>query len=121
MGGVGNKVMTEQILVNGSPRQVFVIPTSVGMLPLFPDPFNAAIAGTPLVYPTFILTEDLISWQYVEPLGEATSEPRTFEIALANDLDQEYKSVMFGALDFLGGTNHHKYVQITDRSAVVSP
>ncbi len=118
---VGDKLRTEQILVNGSPRQMFMLPTSVGMLPLIPDPFNKSIAGTPLIYPTFIVTEPLLSWQFVRVLGDSSPDPRTFEIALTNDLDQQFSSVMFGALELLGGTTHHKYVKVETRTTIVSP
>lgn len=118
---VGDKLRTEQILVNGSPRQMFMLPTSVGMLPLIPDPFNKSIAGTPLIYPTFIVTEPLLSWQFVRVLGDSSPNPRTFEISLTNDLDQQFSSVMFGALELLGGTNHHKYVKVETRTTIVSP
>ncbi len=118
---VGDLLRTEQILVNGSPRQLFVLPTAIGMIPLFPDVYNASIAGTPTLYPTFILTERLVRWEFVRVLGNANPMPRTFEIALANDLDQEFTTVMFGALEVLGGTVHHKYVQVADRSTTVNP
>lgn len=118
---VGDKLLTEQILVNGSPRQIFMLPTSIGMIPLFADVYNSSIAGSPVLYPTFILTENLVSWQYVKVLGNSNPEPRTFEIALANDLDQEFSAVMFGAVELLGGTVHHKYVSVESRSTVVSP
>lgn len=118
---VGDRLRTEQILVNGSPRQLFVLPTAIGMIPLFVDVFNASIAGTPILFPTFILTERLVSWQFVRVLGSASPTPRTFEIALANDLDQEFTTVMFGAIELLGGTVHHKYVQVATRTTIQSP
>jgi len=118
---VGDKLRTEQILVNGSPRQLFMLPTAIGMIPLFMDVFNASIAGTPILYPTFILTERLVSWQFVRVLGSPNPAPRTFEIALLNDLDQEFTAVMFGALELLGGVEHHKYVSVEHRDTIVSP
>lgn len=120
---VGDKLMTEQILVNGSPRQVRMLPTAVGMIPLFPDPFNATTGtGTTLQYPTFILTENLVSWQYVEVLGQATADPRTYEISLTNALDLQYKTVMFGAMELLGGTVHHARLNVGgQRTTIVSP
>jgi hypothetical protein len=118
---VGDKLRTEQILVNGSPRQVFTLPTAIGMLPLFVDPFNASIAGTPVLYPIMVVTEPLISWQWVPVLSGPNPEPTTFEIALTDTLDQKFASVMFGALDILGGTNHHKYIRAQARSVTVSP
>ena len=107
--------------MNGSPRQLFMLPTAIGMIPLFMDVFNASIAGTPILYPTFILTERLVSWQFVRVLGGPSPTPRTFEIALQNDLDQEFTAVMFGALELLGGVVHHKYVSVEHRDTIVSP
>jgi len=118
---VGDKLMTEQILVNGSPRQLFMLPTAIGMLPLIPDRFNRSVAGTPLLYPTFIVTEDLLSWQFVRVLGDPSPDPRTFEIALTNTLNQQFATVMFGAMELLGGTVHHKYVRVETRTTIVSP
>jgi hypothetical protein len=73
-----------------------------------------------VTYPTLILSEDKVSWQYVEPLGQAGPEPKTFEISLTNALDLQYSTVQFGALELLGGTDHHARLNIEDRSAVVS-
>lgn len=118
---MGHKLVYAPIQVGQSVFQVAQISTPVGMLPLIVDPFNSSVAGTPTVYPTFIADESKLSWQYVEPLGAAGPEPKTFEISLANDLDQEYKSVMFGALELLGGTSHHYRLNIQDRTTVVDP
>ena len=118
---VGDKLRTEQILVNGSPRQMFMLPTAIGMLPLIPDRFNRSVAGTPLLFPTFIVTEDLLSWQFVRVLGNPSPDPTTFEIALTNTLNQQFATLMFGAMELLGGTVHHKYVRVETRTTIVSP
>jgi len=118
---MGHKLVYAPIQVGQAVFQVAQMSTPVGMLPLIVDPFNASVAGTPTVYPTFIVSEDKLSWQYVEPLGASGPDPKTFEISLANDLDQEYKTVMFGALELLGGTSHHYRLNIEDRSTVVDP
>ncbi len=118
---MGQKLVYSPIQVGQAVFQVAQISTPVGMLPLIVDPFNASIAGTPVVYPTFIVSEDKLSWQYIEPLQAAGAEPKTFEISLANDLDQEYKTVMFGAMELLGGTSHHYRLNIEDRTTVVDP
>jgi len=118
---MGHKLIYSPIQVGQAVFQVASISTPVGMLPLIVDPFNASVAGTPTVYPTFIVSEDKLSWQYVQPLGASGADPKTFEISLANDLDQEYKTVMFGAMELLGGTSHHYRLNIQDRTTVVDP
>jgi len=116
---IGNKLMWSQIQVGQTVYTMAQLATPAGLLPLIVDPFNSAIAGTPSVYPTFIVSEDKLSWQYVEVLGMAGSDPKTFEIALDNGLDQQYTTVMFGALELLGGTRHHARINVYDRTATV--
>lgn len=118
---VGDKLLYAPIMIGGSVYQIAQMATPVGFLPLFADPFNGVVAGTPNTYPTFIVSEDKLSWQYVEVLGMAGADPKTFEIALATDLDQQYKTLMFGALEVLGGTNHHSRLNIQARTTVVDP
>ena len=101
--------------------QVMSLNTPAGVLPIIADPFNQGIAGTVISYPTFIVTERLLSWQYVPVLDRQSPDPQTYEIALTNALDRQYKTLMFGALELLGGTTHHKRVNINDRATVVSP
>lgn len=117
----GHKLVYSPIQVGSAVFQVLQISTPVGMLPLIVDPFNTVVAGTPDVYPTFVVSEDKLSWQYVEPLGEAGADPKTFEIAMVNNLDVQHKTVMFGALELLGGTAHHYRLNIEDRTTVVDP
>lgn len=116
---VGDKLQSGPWTVNGNTRQVYLFPSSAGFLPLIEDKYNKAIAGTPDVYPTFIVSEDKLSWQYVEPIGYPGPDPKTFEINLQNDLDQDYTCVMFGALELLGGTTHHVRMNVEYRSTVV--
>jgi hypothetical protein len=40
---------------------------------------------------------------------------------MTNGLDLQYKTVMFGALEIIGTTNHFKRLNIQERSTIVSP
>lgn len=107
---------------SGRTSRVSSIDTAAGELPLIVDRFNTINTGTtPSTYPTFIISADKISWQYVEPLGMAGPEPKLFEIEMTNALDVQHKCVMFGALELLGSTNHHVRLNIEARSTVVNP
>jgi hypothetical protein len=118
---MGNKLLYGPVYVGPSVMQLAQLYTPAGLLPLFVDPFNRAVAGTPVTYPTVIASEDKISWQYVEPLGMPGAEPKTFEIAMTNPLDLQYTTVQFGAIELLGGTDHHKRLNIENRTTVVDP
>lgn len=118
---IGNQLVYAPIQVGSGVFQVAQLNTPAGMLPLIADPFNSVVAGTPNTYPTFIVSEDKLSWQYVEVLGQPGAEPKTFDLGLENDLDHRYKTLMFGALELLGGTNHHKRLNIQARTTVVDP
>jgi hypothetical protein len=118
---VGDRLMYAPIKVGESVFDTAQLATPVGFLPLIADVFNGVVAGTPNVYPTFLLSEDKLSWQYVEVLGAPGADPQTYEIALTNALDLQYKTLMFGALDILGVSNsHHKRLNIQERSTIVS-
>lgn len=106
---------------SGRTSRVASLDTAAGELPLIVDPFNTSVAGTPVTYPTFIISADKISWQYIEPLGMAGPEPKLFEIAQTNALDVQHKCVMFGAVELLGGTNHHARLNVEARTTVVNP
>jgi hypothetical protein len=105
--------------VNTRGERVGAIDTAAGMLPLVVDRFNGSVAGTPVTYPTFIVSADKLSWQYIPPLGMPGPEPKLFEIALTNALDVQHKGVMFGAVELLGSTNHHARLNVQARTAVV--
>jgi hypothetical protein len=118
---MGDRILYAPIQIGSTVFQVAQLATPIGFLPLFADPYNGVVSGTPNSYPTFIVSEDKLSWQYVEVLGMAGADPKTFEIALANDLDQQYSTLMFGAMELLGGTDHHSRLNIQDRTTVVDP
>lgn len=118
---IGNKLVYAPIQVGQGVFQVAMLNTPGGTLPLIADPFNTAIAGTPNVFPTYILSEDKLSWQYVEVLGEAGAEPKTFQLSDDTDLDRRFKTLQFGAMELLGGTNHHRRLNIEDRTTIVDP
>lgn len=118
---IGNRLNYAPIQVGTGVFQVAQLSTPAGMLPLVADPFNSVIAGTPDTYPTFIVSEDKLSWQYVEVLGQPGAEPKTFDLGMENDLDHQYKTLMFGALELLGGTRHHARLNVKARSTVVPP
>ena len=118
---VGQQLLYAPIAGLRSVFECYQLSTPVGMLPLIIDPFNAAVAGSVTVYPTFIVSEDKLDWQYIQPLGNPGAEPKTFEISMVNDADQQYKTVMFGALELLGGTSHHYRVNVQNRTTVVDP
>jgi hypothetical protein len=105
---------------SGRTSRVSTLDTAAGNLPLIVDPFNTSEAGTPATYPTFIISADKISWQYIEPLGMAGAEPKLFEIAMTNALDVQHKCVMFGALELLGSTDHHARLNVEARTSVVN-
>jgi len=118
---IGNKLVYAPIQVGQGVFQVAMLNTPAGTLPLIADPFNGVISGTPDVYPTYILSEDKLSWQYVEVLGEAGAEPKTFQLSDDTDLDRRFKTLQFGAMELLGGTNHHRRLNIEDRTTIVDP
>lgn len=119
---IGEKQLpTITIFVGNTPLVVDQIWTPAGILPLIVDPFNKALSGTPVTYPTFVVSEDKLSWQYVEVLGAAGAEPKTYEISLTNALDRQYKTVMFGAEELLGGTAHHMRFDVVTRTSPVKP
>lgn len=118
---VGNKLQYSTFNIGGNPFQIPYLPTAAGLLPMFVDPWNSAIAGTPDVYPTFIISEDKLQWQYVQVLGAPGPEPQTFEIALTNQIVQQYATIMFGALEMLGGTGHHARLNVYDRTTPIKP
>jgi hypothetical protein len=118
---VGDRLMYAPIKVGDSVFDTAQLATPVGFMPLIADVFNGVVVGTPNVYPTFILSEDKLSWQYVEVLGAPGADPQTYEIALTTALDLQYKTLMFGALDILGVSNsHHVRLNIADRSTIIS-
>lgn len=116
---VGDRLLYAPIKVGDSVFDTAQLATPVGFLPLVADPFNAGIAGTPVVYPTFIVSEDKLSWQYVEVLGAPGADPQTYEIALTNALDVQYKTLMFGVLELLQSASHFLRLNIEDRSTPV--
>lgn len=116
----GEKLPMLPMMIGGNVMQVPYLPTAAGNLPLIVDPFNASVSGTPTTYPTFIVTENLLSWQYVMPLGMPGPEPKTFQIAPTNQIVQQYTTVMFGALEILGAANHHKRVNVEHRDTPVA-
>ena len=118
---IGNKLVYAPIQIGTGVFQVAQLNTPGGTLPLIADPFNTAIAGTPNVFPTYIVSEDKLSWQYVEVLGEAGAEPKTFQLSDDTDLDRRFKTLQFGAIELLGGTNHHSRLNIEDRTVIVDP
>ncbi len=109
------------IFVGDRPMEIPALLTPAGQLPLIVDPFNKPVSGTPTTYPTFILSEDKVSWQYVEILNAPGADPKTFEIAQTNALDRTYKTVMFGALELLGGTSHHTRLNVITRATPIKP
>lgn len=119
---IGEKQTSQvQIYVGGRPMTCQALATPGGLLPLIVDPFVKAAPGTPTTYPTYIVSEDKLSWQYAEVLGQPGGDPKTFEIVLTNALDRQYKTVMFGALELLGGTAHHKILNVASRTTVIKP
>jgi len=106
---------------NNTGQTIPAIDTAVGDLPLIVDPFNTVVPGTPDVYPTFILQEDLVRWEYIEPLGVAGPEPKVFELPMSTAVDQQYKGLMFGAIDIFGIGDNHWELDIQDRTTVVNP
>lgn len=106
----------------GRTSQVNSLDTAAGALPLIVDPFLTIVTSTtPSTYPTFIVSADKLSWQYIEPLGMAGPDPKLFEISMTNALDVQHKCVMFGAVECLGAADHHKRLNIEVRSTVVNP
>lgn len=119
---VGEKLFTIKVPLRGNNfMEVTVFPSSAGMLPLIVDPFNKVQAGTPNVFRTFVVSEDKLRWEFVRILGSPSPDPRTFEISLQNDLDLQFSTVMFGAIELLGGTAHHKHVDVEFRDTPVDP
>ena len=118
---IGDKLLYAEVKVGDSIYNTAMIATPVGFLPLIPDPFNTMVVGTPGIFPTYILSEDKVSWQYVEVLGAPGADPKTYEITPTNTLDLQYKCLMFGALELLGAVNHHKRLNIQDRTTPVPP
>lgn len=119
---IGDRLLYAPIKVGESVFDTAQLATPVGFMPLIADPWNTAVAGTPVVYPTYIMDETKLSWQYVEVLGAPGADPRTFEIALTNTIDLQYKCVMFGALEMLGtARGHFLRLNIEDRTTPVPP
>ncbi len=118
---IGDKLRYAEVRGGQFAFEVPILSTAAGNLPIFPDPFLRAVAGTPVTYPLVIATEELVSWQYVEPEGIPGREPRTFQLNRADDLDDKFKTVMFGAIELLGGTNHHARLNVKHRDVVVPP
>lgn len=119
---MGDKLLWEP--VPGSAERLPFLDTAAGALPLLVDPWNTVGTGGGTnadIYPTLIGSGDKMSWQYIEPLGEAGAEPKTFEIVMNNTLDTQYKTVMFGTLELLGAANHFKRIDVEDRSVAVDP
>jgi hypothetical protein len=107
---------------NARTSRVQGIDTAAGFLPVIVDRFlSIDTSVTPSQYPTFIVSADKLSWQYIPPLGNAGPEPKVFEIAMTNALDIQHKAVMFGAVELLGSTNHHSRLNVEARTTVVSP
>ncbi len=122
----GDRLLYAPIMVGGSVYQVGQLATPVGFLPVIADPFNVPVLGTPNVYPTYIVSENMLSYQYVAPLGEGNGEPVTFDLSMANTLETQYVTIMFGAiepgpLDEDGLPLHHARLNISDRTTVVPP
>ncbi len=109
------------IFVGGNPMSVTALNTPAGTLPVIVDPFNRKVAGTPDTYPAFILSEDKISYQYVPVAGTQGPDPKTIELPTTNTMQRQYATVSFGALELLGGTTHHKRLNVQYRSTVVKP
>jgi len=119
--GINVNIQQTSIFNGNNPMQVMFLNTPAGALPVISDPFNVGTTTTPYVYDLHILTEDLVSWQYVEVLGQAGADPKTFEMVLNNVLDKQFKTVMFGALELIGGTTHHRRLEIATRTVVIKP
>jgi len=100
---------------------VSVIDTAMGPLQIVVDPYLSMIAGTPNSYPTILYSADKASWQYIEPLDAVGPEPKVFQFPRTNTLDDQYKGVMFGALELLGADNHFKRLNVEHRDVVVNP
>ena len=105
--------------VNTRGERVGAIDTSAGILPLHIDRFNASVAGTPVTYPTWIISRDKLSWQYIEPLNTTGPDPKLLAFNVTNVVTYQYKGFMFGALDLLGAANHHYRLNVEERTAVV--
>jgi len=101
--------------------QCATIDTQAGRLPIIADPFNSVVAGTPNVYPTHIISNDKLRWEYVEPLGQAGAEPKVFEFPMTTVLDTPYKGIMFGALDGDGFSDHFARLNVEVRTTIVDP
>jgi hypothetical protein len=97
------------------------IDTAAGDLPLILDRFCSVIAGTPNKYPLFIVSQDKLGWYYIEPLGEAGPDPKVLQLIGTTNVDEQFKGVMFGAMDLNGAANHHAYLTVEDRTTVVDP
>lgn len=117
----GDRLIIERL--PGVGERVPFLDTAAGPLPLLVDPWNTVLTGDSAVdkYPTLIGSKDYMSWQYVEPLGQSGAEPKTFEIIMNNVLDSQFKTVMFGTLEMLGGGSHHQRLDVEDRATVVNP
>ncbi len=112
----------------GSPSTVVIqgvqlqaINTQAGLLPIIPDPFIPVTVGTPNNYPLFIISNDKLRWEYVEPLGQAGPEPKVFEFPQTTILDTPYKGIMFGALDGDGFSDHFARLNCEVRTTIVDP
>lgn len=95
--------------------------TAAGRLPLVIDRFNTFTAGTPNLYPCFIISADKLRWEYIEPLGFAGPDPKLFEFPQETTLDQKFKGMMFGALDGDNFSDHFARLNVADRTTVIDP
>lgn len=106
-------------LIQGVP--VSYLDTAAGRLPVFSDPFNSVVAGTPDTYPTFVGDIEKLRWEFIEVLGQAGPEPKIFEFPQETDLSQKHKAIQFGALDGDAFSTHWTRLNIGTRTVVVDP
>jgi len=102
-------------------RPAPALDTAAGLLPIISDPFNGGIAGTNTVYPTYIYSNDLMAWEYVEPLGQNGPQPKVFEFPMTTILETPYKGIMFGALDGDGFTDNFARINFEERTTIIDP
>jgi len=84
---------------------VKMLSTQAGDLPLIPDWSLPYTPGTPGSYPAYIVTEDLIEYNW---LGDPA--PRVFQLGLPNSLTYQYVAVKFGAPVVKGANFAHTQV-----------
>jgi hypothetical protein len=106
-------------LVQGVP--VTYLDTAAGRLPVFSDPFNSVVAGTPDAYPTFIVSMDKLRWEFIEVLGSVGPEPKVVEFKQETDLSEKHKAIQFGALDGDAFSDHTVRLNIATRTTVINP